>query len=327
MSIRPRFLALTLTLLGVAAETAVAAEAARCSPTPLADLDLRESPQGFLLPVEIGGKPVWLALRTEFNVLMLAPEALPLLQLEPVLIGNSAPASVRIGGTVVTHRTTVKTLQAGTHHYNPVVAGVTPVSVTDPAAGGDASALPMVDGRPVVGEFGTELLSRTDFELDLAARKLRLFSIKHCRNMGAYWTPEYAQARFDRDHFGGIYFGLELDGKLVETTISTRRPVSMLDAEIARIAYGAGDAPESTRTMTLALPGLALGQAEVTTFERGGEGCGYVQRINSGVKAIGYGRCLGTFPLTLGRDVVERLRFYFSHNEQKVYVTPTAAPR
>jgi len=322
-----RLLALGV-LLGAPALAAMGATAPKCSAQLITELDLVETPDGsFLVPLSIEGKPVWMVLETGSSLTMLFQPAIDQLQLKTSLVGTSG-SNVTVGKDRITHKTILNSLVAGDHRYLPLIAGVMPGTQDDP--------LHEVEGKPVVGYLGTEALSRTDFELHLARRKLRLFSAEHCRGVGAYWTTEYAETGFGRDPYGGIYFAMGLEGKLVETSMSTASPQTTLATTITRRAYGfdasspgvevEGDGRASFRAMAVTMPGLTLGDLRIRLVP-GHEECGYRERIDSGSKAIAYDKCLLTFPMRLGRDVLRQMRLYVALKERKIYFSEAGAGR
>lgn len=312
-------LALLLVLAGTPAWAAADNPAPRCKAQMITELDLTKTPDGnYLVPLSIGGEPVWMVLNTGGNLTALPQPAIDRFHLRTVVIRTGI--DVYFHGDRISSSTTLSSLTAGAHHYTPVVAGVIP--------GTERSQLPELDGKPIVGYFGTEALARTDFELHLAEKKLRLFSPDHCRGVGAYWTNDYASTTFDKDPYGAIFFAMALDGKLIETSFSTGNPSTSVDANITRKAFGFdATSPDvevtdrgraSYRAMSLTMPGFSASDVRIA-LHGGPDDCGYRERIDSGSKAIAYGRCGAAFPLSLGRDVLERMRLYVALKERRIY--------
>ena len=294
--------------------------APRCKAQMITELELAVTPDGnYLVPLSIAGEPVWMVLNTGNSLTLVRQPAIERFHLDTVVIGSGVGLS--IGKARIARSTTLSSLTAGAHRYTPVVAGVIPES--------EGSSLPELDGKPIVGYFGTEALSRTDFELHLAEKKLRLFFPDHCRGVGAYWTNEYAETTFAKDPYGALYFAMALEGKLIETGLSTSSTSTSVDANITRKAFGfdatspgvevADGGRASYRAMSLAMPGFNVNDVRMG-LRKGAEVCGYRERIDSGSKAIAYGKCAGgPFPISLGRDVLLRMRLYFALKEQKIY--------
>jgi hypothetical protein len=168
-----------------------------------------------------------------------------------------------------------------------------------------------------------------DFEIDLAHRKLNLFSQEHCPGVVVYWSDTFAVVPLYRGTLGNLYLPLELNGKKVDATISPANAVSTLNIDAAKKLYDidareAGKGPEAHRTMQFSAPGLTVNNSKVLLEEpahkcllrtRGGE---------SG--AAGYhDNCAGHFPMRVGRNVLQELRLYFAMKEQKLYFTAATA--
>jgi hypothetical protein len=78
-------------------------------------------------------------------------------------------------------------------------------------------------GGGVVGDFGTQLFKRVDFELDLAGGKLNLFSPERCPGHAVYWTKTaFAELPLKRTpELDYIRAELMLDGHPVMVAFST----------------------------------------------------------------------------------------------------------
>ena len=78
----------------------------------------------------------------------------------------------------------------------------------------------------VVGDFGTMLFEKVDFELDLAAGKLNLFSNDRCPGMAVYWTKTgFAKLPLKKSaarETGFIRAEVMLDGKPLTVAFSTQ---------------------------------------------------------------------------------------------------------
>jgi hypothetical protein len=319
-------LAMLLVLTGARTGAAADGPAPRCQAQLIAELDLVATADGtFLVPLSIGSEPVWMVLNTGGSITLLLQPAVDRLHLETAVVSGER-VGVSIGKDPIIRRTTLTSLTAGSHRYSPLVAGVVPGPMNSP--------LVELDGKPIVGYFGTEVLSRTDFELHLAQKKLRLFTSDHCRGVGAYWTKTYAQTTFGRDPYGGIFFAMGLEGKLIETTLATGSSLTSVDANVTRRAFGfdtaspgievQDDSRASYRAMALTMPGLNVSDVRIR-LRTTSEDCGFRERTDSGSKAIAYGKCLLVFPLSLGRDVLQRMRLYVALKERKIYFSEADA--
>jgi hypothetical protein len=220
----------------------------------------------------------------------------------------------------------------------------------------------MVAPNPQAGELNetagtvaTDIMSRYDVEIDLSAGKVNLFSQKHCDGHVIYWNPSAIAvmpitlqkprpvtlqghlrpvARFAIH----ILVPITLDGKPFTAAINTSSARSTMSAAVAKYVFGI--APDSPGAVKLAPI-------------NGGEGpqpFGYVFKtmtfdtvtvINPHVvitpDLIGSKDPNNTFDtdsrvhrqdedlgsqITIGMDVLTKLRTYIAFGERKLYVTP-----
>ena len=91
---------------------------------------------------------------------------------------------------------------------------------------------------PDIGFLGMDLFRNVDVEIDLAHKKINLFAPEHCREAGAYWADSYDAVPIVRGPLHDPYFVMELDGKKLQTKLSTVDAESSLYAVITRKLYG-----------------------------------------------------------------------------------------
>jgi hypothetical protein len=234
------------------------------------------------------------------------------------------------GGVALKELANVYELQLGNVKFNKVQFIIYP---------GTAS-LEMYNGLPIVGSLSMDMLENVDFELDLAHKKLNLFSQEHCAGKVVYWTNEYASAPIFKSRIGTLYFPMELDGKKVEATFHTADQNSSLSTEITKKVYDFDEKSEDTekvtapngsatyfyRAMTISAPGLAINNARLRLDTSSSKGCVPSKRI-SDTKAAGYTGCMGIYPLTLGRDTLSKLRIYVATKEKMIYYSSANATK
>jgi hypothetical protein len=187
----------------------------------------------------------------------------------------------------------------------------------------------------IIGILAIDLLWAMDIELDLAHRKLNLYSPGHCPGQVVYWAPRYEVVPLLRDAFGGFYFPMELDGKKLEATLSTDNSVTTLSTDVTKRVYGfdkespgiesvtdaSGKTTAQYRAMTLTAAALLVTDEKVRLIDPPANSC----RLSRKNDAIGYSGCLYRYPLKLGSDVLAKLHVYIATKENLLYFTDAGA--
>ena len=293
-----------------------------CRLTLHATLDLETAPNGVtLVPISFNGTDAWMILSTAMPFSLVTDASMTAFNLKRESI--SGKAGLQVYGKPLTDTVTIRSLNLGGVTFQNSVMMVEPRK--------DTERPPVLFGRPVIGNLGLDVFSHFDFELNLADGKLLIFSENHCPGAGVYWTRNFSAMPFDRDWLGNLYFPLELDGKFVEATLSTQSVVSTIDSEVTLKVYGFDEhSPEvlpdkspgaektSFRAMSLTAPGLSINNARIKLVHRTGT-CSQQTRTTNRVPAIGYSDCPGSFPLYLGRNVLEKLRIYVATKDKMIY--------
>ena len=186
---------------------------------------------------------------------------------------------------------------------------------------------------PVVGVLGSDAFARVDIELDVVHRKLKLFSPDHCPGHAVYWSAKYDSAPIRIGSLGEFYFPMELDGRNLETTLSTSNSMTTLHTDATRSLYnfdnhspdvqtetdGAGRTTSQYRAMKLSGEGMEIINARISLVDFPSDSdC----RLSSHLGAAGYENCEGTHPLSLGQDVISKLHLYIATKEKMLYFTP-----
>lgn len=189
-----------------------------------------------------------------------------------------------------------------------------------------------------VGALGMDAFANFDIELDFANHTLNLYSPDHCSGHAVYWTDTYASIPLRRDRLGNMYFPMELDGKQLETTLSTDRADTTLRIDARHRYYSfdqqspgaetqldsGGNTVSQIRTMALTAKGLNILNARITLIETSKSECQLSMREG----ALAYTGCLNVFPLHLGMNVLKNLHIYLATKEKVLYFTaaqPVAA--
>lgn len=292
-----------------------APQAARCQLKELASLTLIQAPDGApLAPVSLQDRPALMLLTLEHGPPVLfsdAADALPL----------SGSSHATIVGEVVSY----STFKLGRIQFSAVEF----VLKKRRGQYGPAS----VNGLPVIGALGATLLSRMDFELDLAHGRLNLFSQEHATGCGAYWADKYAENPTAFEPLGELTMVVKLDGKLMSASLDPSIAISEITTNVTKSLFGFDASAPDVETvagadgtsqhqfvaMSLTSGNLSAINTRVRLGKSSNSGC----YLNTGSesKAADYTNCLGLHPLVIGRNILSRLRLYFAPKEKKVYYT------
>ena len=295
-----------------------------CRLKQYASLDLDISPtEGIRVPVSINGTDVWMTLNLVAGFSLIAEPAAKTLKLRRRQISSG---SIVANGSRLTYAGRIDTLKLGGLVYKNAAMALGPFNST--------GASPGTLDRPTVGFLGLDVFAQADFELNLAAKKLQIFSHDHCPGSVVYWTRNYTAMPFSKSEDGSLYFPLELDGKQVEATLSTGIATSSIDSNITRTLYGfdenspgiskepfAGDKDVAGyRAMALTAPGLNILNTRMQ-LARCNPMCGHATRTINAVLAVGYADCPAQFPLHLGQNILSKLRIYVATKERMIYIS------
>jgi Aspartyl protease len=189
-------------------------------------------------------------------------------------------------------------------------------------------------GSQVIGILGMNFFADMDIEIDIANRKLNLFSPDHCPGRVVYWSKSYDSVPIRFGEIGEFYFPMELDGKKIEATLTTANATTSLSTDVTKTLYGfdasspdiesetdaAGRVISHYRAMRLSAQGLDVINANIMLVEPRGVGAGCTLTRRSGAAA--YEGCYGAHPLHLGLSVLSKLHVYIAIKEKVLYFTP-----
>lgn len=217
------------------------------------------------------------------------------------------------------------------------IAGVTGVKLP-------MYVLPQSD-RPMDGAdglMGTNLLRNFDAEFDFKDGKLNLFSHDHCEGQVVYWSDSAAILPFYNGQVDTVVLTMELDGMTVHADLNLQRATGGMFMDTAKRLFGL--TPESpgmtvkTRDKNgvptlyeYRFKSLSVGGVVVSNFVEDvfppepdkGYPCDGRPHNRGGTEKV----CGGINDITIGLDVLRKLRLYFAFEEKKLYVTAADAHR
>ena len=304
-----------------------ASEAKNCSLKQYASLDLVEPRGGLLLvPVTIQGSFAFMFLDTASSFSSITEIAVNRLALQTQQIPSGV--GVRSGEKQVKKIATAKPFSLGNAQFKSADLLIYPSDTVFPTQG---------DMR-VIGTLGMDMLKHFDIELDVANKKLNLFSQDHCPGRTVYWSKTYDSVPIRFGEMGELYFPMELDGKKIETTLATGNPTTSLSTDVTKKLFNfdshspdvetetdaAGRTAAQYRAMELSGEGLRIINAHIMLVDRPkNDYC----HLGSRSGAAAYEGCFGVHPLQLGRNVLSKLHIYIATKEKVLYFTPAEAPK
>jgi hypothetical protein len=305
-----------------------AAEAQDCILKRYASIDLEESPNGHLLvPVTIEAARALMLLDTDTRYSTLTEAAVERLALQTR--SGSFVATTLTGKTYIPKIATAKELSIGSAKFKTREFHVPLTSNISITAARDYS------NAQIVGVIGMDVLANVDIELDVANRKMNLYSQDHCPDHVVYWSKVYNSVPIHLYTRGSaFYFPMELDGKKIEAGLSTWQSTTTLSTDVTRKLYNfdshspdveseidaAGKPIAHYRAMQLDAVGFKVVNAHITLIDPRIGNCHLGTRFG----AAAYD-CEGSPPLTLGLDVLTKLHIYVATKEKVLYFTPAEA--
>ena len=311
------FMLSVFTLPAAAADTAPAAPDCRLKLYTSVDLEVADE---VYVPVSIDGHNGLMSLNLGSAVGLLSKEAVA----DMGLAIGAAPWRFLVGDKRISRIGKFKSLVIGSLRF-----GLGGELMIDP----NDTTTRTLGSRPIFGSLGMAVFSVVDFELDLAHRKLNLFSQDHCPGNVVYWADSYAKAPLYSDALRNVYLPIELEGKMVEATLSPSRPTTRLYVDVTRRLYGFdkksrgvelgadsdGSQTAHYRAMRFTAPGFAVTNSNIL-LEDPVKDCQLSRGRKSGAASYS-DSCLNVYPMALGRNVLEQLRLYFATKEKVLYFT------
>lgn len=299
-----------------------------CKLQPIASIDIEFDEDGtVLLPVKVDGQDAWMTLQMSAGIPTIYRSAAKQLGLR---FEGQFNLEMSWGGQKVTHKTQVKSLLVGTANFARWDLYVLPHDEPPP----------MYKGRPMIGGLTSQFMRPVDVELNLAGRKLNMFKqTTSCKGQQVYWGGEFTAVELYYDPAGLMVFPMEIDGKRVEAALRTDTSTSVISETVTRQYFGFGrDSPGVTteptpaggeratyRAMALTAKGLAMNNVKIRLQDDLSRKC-QPSTADRRSRAIGFNDCISVAPLSIGTDLLRRLRIYIASKEGRIYFTRAAAP-
>jgi hypothetical protein len=196
-------------------------------------------------------------------------------------------------------------------------------------------------GQPYVGLLAPDYMGNYDIELDFAAGKMNYFSQDHCPGKVVYW-PASAIAIVPM-HFKNFHLTLPvmLDGKPIRAMIDTGAPNTTLNASAAKQAFditadspGARELEDDGGKKTfeyvfkgLSFEGMAVSNPHIVVLPDRMGSKDPDNNYVTGTRLQHVDDPDSSDPVMLiGMNILSKLHLYIAFGEDKIYITPAAAP-
>jgi predicted aspartyl protease len=196
----------------------------------------------------------------------------------------------------------------------------------------------LIGDQGVAGSIGPDLLRNFDIDLDIAGKKMNLFSQDHCPGKVVYWAHDYAAVPMKVDAQGHIKVKVNLDGQNVEADLDTGSSHSTLSLPVARNLFGIdtrsasvqqGSFPDgymgyrvqfknlSFEGVSVENPVFALISDRVLDTAK--------SDFSDGPADISVSNVPHLSDMILGMDVMRHLHMYIAYQERVLYITAADA--
>jgi hypothetical protein len=213
--------------------------------------------------------------------------------------------------------------------------------------------------QPWVGILGSDLFQVYDMEIDPAGHKINFFAKDHCPGHVLYWNPtavavlpfqsQLNTASQTRTGFNlyftrgaSIYVPVKLDGQDITASISTGSQYSYMGANMAKSMFGVtatspGSKPapdeidDPTHASfihtfpTLTFDTVTVTNARVLVYPDPDDiaNADIFKRTDTRLRQ---GGDYFVRHMSIGMDILRRLRLFIAFGEKKLYITPATAP-
>jgi Aspartyl protease len=332
-------IAFFLTALAMALSLAGPAIAEDCGPLQLINsLVLMPDRQRVLVPVTINNQPEKMVFNTAGGVTSINQRTVDALKLDTM----NTRVRFLDGGGNASEKYVAVDFKMGDLDNKDIQFMVTP----NPQAG---------ELNDTAGVVATDIMSHYDVELDLSAGKVNLFSQKHCDGHVIYWHPTavavmpitlekprpvtlQGRLRPIARRSIHIWVPITLDGKPFTAAINTSSARSTMSAAVAKYIFGVtpdspgavklepingGEGPQpfgyvfkslTFDTVTVTDPHIVITPDLIGSKDPN-------NTIDTDSRVHRQDEDLGS-QVTIGMDVLTKLRTYIAFGERKLYMTP-----
>ena len=305
--------------LGIALALALALGACSASPTgcavdTAADVTLRFVNAHLLVPARLNDQPVWMLVDTGASATVVSEAAAERLGMRAV--AERVTTTTAIDGERLNRNVWMASLRLG-----QVVMTAHPVAVA-------IATLGEVDGLPVAGAIGTDLLADFDVESDVPHGRFGLYRVHDCTGplqpWGASWEAPISGNGFAlplsvrRGHF--VTVPVTVDGQTLAAMVDWGAAISgMPTATATRLGVGAAALARDPTGRISGAAGVAIA-VHRHVFAEMVIGPQHLRHV---IIPVG-DYALPTGDITLGADYLAHQRVWLSYATQQMFVQPAA---
>lgn len=314
-----------------------------CGPLKqIASLDMTVGTAGrYLVPVSINDTPQRMLLATGGAITSLRQDAVTAMSLHPI---DASHIKLLSGNGTASQDYVQIDFRMGNIHDPSLQTIVMPVQ---------GNGTP-----PFAGSLAGDFLSLYDVEMDFAGRKLNLFSKDHCPGHVLYWNPtavavvpislqiptgDNSRTGYRRYAYRGSHINVPvtISGKNFKAALDTGSLTSTMSMDTAKFIFGVtADSPGAVtqgsvdgnpdhKAFSYVFPTLTFDTVTVTNAKFyiypnlvGSRDPNNTSRTDTRVARIDDN--IGG-DISIGLDVLRKLRLYVAYGELKLYVTPATA--
>jgi predicted aspartyl protease len=179
-----------------------------------------ETRQNFILvSATLDGQPTTFMVDTGAEATLLTPAALARLGL----------------ATDPSHSTTIRGL-AGSVRYPAAKVGrfsLEGAVLRDRVLSIGPLPTPVLNGRPVDGLLGVDILSAFDIDMNVPDREMTLYAASHCAGSFVPWNVPYASVPVKRSQRGRLFLPVRVDGHELSAFVDTGARITVMTTEAA----------------------------------------------------------------------------------------------
>jgi predicted aspartyl protease len=201
------------------------------------------------------------------------------------------------------------------------------------------------EDRTIAGLLAPDILQHYDVDIDFGAGKFNLLSQDHCEGKVVYWKADaLAVVPIRVMDSGHIMLPVQLDGKEVQAMLDTGAYNTTLTQPIAENEFGlkpgSPDTPQTGTLVdrpsastyhhvfkTLGFEGIAVANADVDIIPD------FIKQVaqesatpETGSHIVGVKANETQQSMLLGMNVLRHFHIYIAYKENRMYITPAAAP-
>jgi|SRR5579859_1037051 len=283
----------------------------KCSVARIADVPLTPLGPNFTVDARINGRDARLVLDTGAPTLVLNPEAVTALGLEPDRVPRLLVSS-GLGGTSTLKMAQADSFELGGFRMHRQVVAVGAMTFGTGQTAADHPA----------GLLGAGFLQAFDLDLDFAADRMSLYGSRHCDDGFLPWQPPFDSVPLQVLPSGHILVPIVLNGTRMNALLDTGAAVTMVSAKAAATLGITREELARDRQIEVG----AVGPNSLTSWVHDFRSLSVGQQEVEGPTLLISSTDFSLAPVLLGLDFLRRYRVWISYASSRLYLTPLEKP-